>query len=380
MRKILYISGARADYGLMRETLFAIKKHFKLEIEILAAGMHLMSEFGNTIKEIMGDGFKVHKINAVYEKDSKESMAEFVGETIQLLTREVKKIKPDIILLLGDRGEMLAGAVVGAYLTIPVAHIHGGDVSSTIDGIVRHALTKLSHIHFPATEKSAERIKKMGEESWRIFKVGAPGLDGILKEKLVSPAKIAGKYKLDLSKPVLLVLQHSVTAEIDNAEQQMGETMKAIKELGFQSIVIYPNADAGGRKIIRVIENYKKYPFIKIYKNIIHKDYLSLMNMADVLIGNSSSGIVEAASFGLPTVNIGTRQEDRERTCNVIDADYNKERIKWAVKKAIYDKKFRENAKNCKNPYGDGRTGKRIAEILSKIKIDGKLLNKQITY
>ncbi len=380
MRKILYISGARADYGLMRETLFAIKKHSKLEIEILAAGMHLMPEFGNTAREIKKDGFKVGEIRAVFDKDSKESMAEFVGKTIQLLTKEVKKIKPDIILLLGDRGEMLAGAVVGAYLTIPVAHIHGGDVSSTIDGIVRHALTKLSHIHFPATEKSAERIKKMGEESWRIFKVGAPGLDGILKEKLVSPAKIAGKYKLDLSKPVLLVLQHSVTAEIDNAEQQMGETMKAIKELGFQSIVIYPNADAGGRKIIRVIENYKKYPFIKIYKNIIHKDYLSLMNMADVLIGNSSSGIVEAASFGLPTVNIGTRQEDRERTCNVIDADYNKERIKWAVKKAIYDKKFRENAKNCKNPYGDGRTGKRIAEILSKIKIDGKLLNKQITY
>lgn len=379
-RKILYISGTRADYGLIRETLLFFKKQAIFEVEIAVTGMHLMKEFGETIKEVKKDGFKVSKIRAVFEKDSKESMAEFIGKMIQLLTKKIEKIKPEIILLLGDRGEMLAGAIVGAYLTIPVAHIHGGDVTSTIDGITRHAITKLSHIHFPATKDSSERIKKMGEESWRIFKVGAPGLDSILKEKLFSGKEIAKIYNLDPKKPILLVLQHPVSEEVEKAGQQMGQTLEAIKELGYQGIIIYPNADAGGRKMIKVIGKYRKYPFIKIYKNISHKDYLSLMKVADVMVGNSSSGMIEAASFHLAAVNIGTRQEGRERANNVIDVDYDKNQIKRAIKKVLFDKNFRKKLKKIKNPYGDGKTGKRIAGILSKIKINKKLLQKQITY
>ncbi len=380
MRKILYISGTRADYGLMKETLLSIRKNPELKIEIAATGMHLMPEFGETIKEIKKDGFKIHKIGAIYKEDSKESMADFVGELIRLLAKEMKKIKPDIILILGDRGEMLSGAVVGAYLTIPVAHIHGGDVTSTVDEIARHAITKLSHIHFPATKNSAERIKKMGEDPKRIFVVGAPGLDSILNEKLFSKKDIAKKYDLNIYQPILLVTQHPVTTEVEGAAHQMKETMEAIKELGYQTIVIYPNADAGGREMIKIIEKYAKCPFIKIYKNVPRKDYLSLMNIANAMIGNSSSGTIEAPSFHLPMVNIGGREKGRERAANIIDVGYDKKQIKGAVKKAIYDKNFLAKLKNCKNPYGDGKTGPRIADILTKIKINKKLLQKKITY
>ena len=379
-RKILYITGTRADYGLMKSVLREIENHPKLELEVIATGMHLMPEFGMTINEIKKDGFKIHEIAATYEQDNKQSMANFVGKFIQLLTDKVKKIKPDIIMVLGDRGEMLAGAIVGTYLTIPVAHIHGGDISSTVDEIVRHAITKLAHIHFPATEKSAERIIKMGEDPSNVFVVGAPGLDIILNENLIEPTKLSEKYNLDLSEPILLVIQHPVTTEVDDAPTQIRETLEAISELRYQTILIYPNADAGGRNMIEVIKEYEKYPFIKIFKNIPYKEYLSLMNIVSVMVGNSSSGIIEAPSFGLPVVNIGTRQEGRQRAENVIDVDYDKEEIKAAIKKALYDEEFKEKVKNCKNPYGDGKAGVRIADILSKIKIDKKLLQKKITY
>jgi len=380
MRKILYISGTRADYGLMREVLFSFKKNPKLKIEVVATGVHLMPEFGETLNEIKKDGFKIHKINAIYEEDNKESMANFIGKFIQLLTGKIKQIKPDIILLLGDRGEMLAGAIVGTYLTIPVAHIGGGEISSTVDEITRHAITKLSHIHFSTTKKNAKRIIKMGEDPWRVFVVGAPGLNGILNEKLFSKKEIAQRYNLDLSKPILLVIQHPVSSEIEKTGRQMKETMEAIKELGYQAIVIYPNADAGGRKMIKVIEQYRRYPFIQIYKSIARKDYLSLMQVASAMVGNSSSGIIEAPSFHLGVVNIGEREKGRERAENIIEADYDKEQIKKAIKKAIYDKKFIEKLRKCKNPYGDGEAGVRIADILSEMKIDEKLLQKKIIY
>jgi GDP/UDP-N,N'-diacetylbacillosamine 2-epimerase (hydrolysing) len=379
-RKILYVSGTRADYGLMKRTLFLMKKHPGLRIEIAVVGMHLMPEFGQTINEVKKDGFKIHKLEATYDKDDKESMAVFLGKSVQLLVKRMKKIKPHMILVLGDRAEMLAGAIAGTYLTIPVAHIGGGDVTGTVDEFSRHAITKLSHLHFASNENSAERIKKMGEESWRIFKVGAPALDAILNEKLFSKKEIARKYNLDISRPILLLIQHPVTLESENSASQIKESLEAMKELGIETVVIFPNADAGGRKMIKIIERYKKLPFIKSYKNIPFKDYLSLMRTVSVIVGNSSSGIIEAPSFGLPAINVGTRQKRREQADNVINVDYNKKEIKRAVQKALYDKRFRAGVKKCRNPYGDGRAGMRIARILSKIKINKKLLQKQITY
>ena len=379
-RKILYITGTRADYGLMQSVLRAIEEHPKLELELIVTGMHIMPEFGMTINEIKKDGFKIHEIDATYEKDDKESMANFIGKFIQLLTKKVEEINPDIILLLGDRGEMLAGAIVGAYLTIPVAHLHGGEITSTVDEFSRHAITKLAHIHLPATEKSAERIIKMGEDPSNVFVVGAPGLDSILNENLIEPAELSKKYNLDSSKPIFMVVQHPVTTEVRDAHEHIRETLEAIVEIRHQTILIYPNADAGGRGMIEVIKEYEKYPFIKPYKSIPHKEYLSLLKMASVMVGNSSSGIIEAPSFGLPVINIGSRQEGRERAENVIDVDYDKEQIKTAIKKALDDENFKEKVKNCKSPYGDGKAGVMIADILSRIKTDKKLLQKRLNY
>jgi UDP-hydrolysing UDP-N-acetyl-D-glucosamine 2-epimerase len=376
-RKIVYISGTRADYGLMQSTLREIERRDDLELEIVATGMHMMAEFGHSIDQIEKDGFKVHKLDEIYEADSKVSMVKFIGKFIQSLAYVIDSIRPDIILLLGDRGEMLAGAVVGAYLSIPVAHLHGGEVSSTVDDLVRNAITKLAHIHLPATIKSAERIKNMNEDPARIFVVGAPGLDSAKNEVPTGPEELGEKYDLDLGEPVILLLQHPVTMEVEYAGTHMKETLEAVSDLKYQTIVIYPNADAGGRMMIEVIEKYTNSPFLKAFKNIDRKDYLGLMHIADAVVGNSSSGIIEAPSFYLPAVNIGTRQSGRERSNNVIDVGYTKEEIKSAIIKALYDEEFKKTIKGSKNPYGDGNAGEKIASILSKIRIDNDLIQKR---
>ena len=217
MKKILYISGTRADYGLMQSTLRSIDNNPKLKLEIIVTGMHLMEEFGTTIKEIKKDGFTYHIVEAKYEENDRSSMVEFIGLLLQKLPSQINEINPDIILLLGDRGEMLAGAITGTYLGLPVAHIHGGEVSSTVDDFTRHAITKLAHIHFPATELSAQRIFKMGEPQETIFVTGAPGLDSILHEELMEPENIALNYGLDLSQPIIIVIQHPVSMEVENS-------------------------------------------------------------------------------------------------------------------------------------------------------------------
>ncbi|HJX05676.1 MAG: UDP-N-acetyl-D-glucosamine 2-epimerase, UDP-hydrolysing [Candidatus Portnoybacteria bacterium RBG_13_40_8] len=379
MKRITYISGTRADYGLMRNTLFEIAKHPDLKLSVIATGMHLMPEFGKTLEEIKKDGFNIYEVKAVCEKDDKAVMSRIVGELIIRFTEIFKKIKPNIVLVLGDRGEMLAGAIAGTYLGIPIVHVHGGEISSTVDEHVRHAITKLAQVHLVATRDGAERIIKMGENKKNVYVVGAPGLDDIHKD-LFSGKYLEKKFMLDLKRPFVIVTQHPVSHEFLDSEKQMRETVEAIRALGLQAIVTYPNADAGSGRMIKIIEEYRNFRTIKIFRNIPRKEFLSLMSYTSAIVGNSSAGIIEAASFKLPVINIGTRQEGRLRTINVIDVGYNKKGIFSAIKKAIYNKRFKNALKRCKNPYGDGKSGKRIAKILSEIKINKKLLQKKITY
>ena len=380
MRKIAAITGSRAEYGLARPIFDAIDSRKDLELSLIVTGMHLSREFGYTVKEIEKDGFEIAaRIENLAPEDTGAAMTRSIGRCISGVVDALERIKPDILLVLTDLGHTLAGAIAGSHMNIPVAHLHGGDVSGTVDEPVRHAITKLSHIHFAATKQSAERIIKMGEEPWRVHVVGAPGLDTILSEKLIERKKIAKKFALNQKKPILLVVQHPVTTEIEQAETQMRETMEALVKLKEQSIVIYPNADAGGRRMIKVLEQYRGYPFIQIHKSLPHIEYLSLMKIASVMVGNSSSGIIEAPSFHLPVVNMGTRQAGRERSTNVVDVGYDREEIVKAMKKAL-DRKFRAKVKKCKNPYGDGKASQRIVKVLSKIEITPKLLQKKITY
>jgi GDP/UDP-N,N'-diacetylbacillosamine 2-epimerase (hydrolysing) len=383
MRKIAVVTGTRAEYGILLPVLKAIGAQQGLKLLLVVTGMHLLPEFGNTVEEIERDGWKIDaRVDMLQTGDTGSAMAKSVGVGIMKLAQTWEKLKPDIILVLGDRMEPLAATISGAYMNIPVAHIHGGDSSTGgLDEYARHAITKFAHIHFPATQKSAARIIKMGEDEWRVHVVGSPALDVILNEPLLSAKAIAKKFRIDTSQPLILLVQHPVTTASDEAPAQIKETLEAVVTLGYPVIQLYPNADAGGRRMIEIIKEYeKKHPNIKTIISLPRSEYLSLMKIASVLIGNSSSGMIDAPSFGIPVVNIGTRQEGRERGNNVIDVAHDRQEIIAAIKKALTDKEFLKQVKNRYNPYGDGKAGVRIAEILSNMKITPRLLHKKIAY
>jgi UDP-N-acetylglucosamine 2-epimerase (non-hydrolysing)/GDP/UDP-N,N'-diacetylbacillosamine 2-epimerase (hydrolysing) len=344
--------------------------------------MHLSHEFGYTVREIESDGFQIGaRVDMLLSSDTSAAMAKSLGLGIIGMAQVWERLKPAIILVLGDRVEPLAAVMAGAYMNIHVAHIHGGDSSKGgLDECARHAITKFAHIHFPATKKSAERVIRMGEDAWRVHTVGSPAVDTILNEALIPAEVLARQFELDLSRPLILVAQHSVTTQVDEAAKQMGETLAAVVEIGYPTILIYPNSDAGGRRMIAVIRQHESHPFIRTFKSLPRKEYLSLMKIASVMVGNSSSGIIEAPSFGLPVVNIGIRQEGRERGRNVIDVEHNKEAIVKAIRKALTDKQFLDKAKRGVNPYGDGKASQRIADILSELEITLQLLQKKIIY
>jgi len=381
MRKITVVTGTRAEYGILYPVLKAIEAEPKLALSLVVTGMHLSCEFGYTVHEIERDGFRIDtKVDMLLSSDTPGAMAKSVGMGIIGMAQAWEQLEPDMILILGDRVEPLAAVITGAYMNIPVAHIHGGDICGNIDDPVRHAITKLSHIHFPATKESTERIIRMGEEEWRVHTVGSPSLDVILNGPMLLADVLAKEFEIDLSQPLILLIQHPVTTQVSEAPTQMRETLEAIVEIGYPTILIYPNADAGGRSMIEVIKEYERCPFIKTFKSLPRREYLSLMKVASVMIGNSSSGVIDAPSFGLPVVNIGIRQEGREKGKNIIDVGHNRLEIIGAVEKALRGEEFLVEVKLCENPYGDGKTGPRIAGILSKLEINPQLLQKKMIY
>lgn len=384
MKKIAVVTGTRAEYGILKPIIEKIKKSKELTLQLIVTGMHLSESRGYTINEIKKDDFKIDKVIPMYPHGKDISFYGIgVGLGIMEMTTAFSELKSDIILILGDRLEPFAAAVSATSLNLPIAHIGGGDttISGHIDEQIRHALTKLSHIHFTATEKGRNRIKKMGEEAWRIFVVGAPSLDIILNNNLLSKKEICEKLSLSLKNPIILCVQHPVIHEAKEAGRQMKETLEAIKELKKQTVVIYPNSDYGGDLMIKEIEEYRKqFPYLKVFKNLSHGEYLSLLKNVDVMIGNSSSGIVEAPSFHIPVVNIGIRNKGREHAENIIDVPHKKEEIVDAIERALMDERFKEKVKGCKNPYGNGKASEKILTILEKIEINKELLAKQMTY
>lgn len=377
------VTGTRAEYGVLQYVLRAIQAKPELKLLLIVTGMHLSHEFGYTASETAKDGFEIAAtVEMMPANDTLQAMAESVGQGIIGMSKTWAQLKPDIILVTGDRTEPLAAAISGAYMNIPIAHIHGGDSSmGGLDEYARHAITKFAHIHFPATQKSAERIIRMGEDEWRVHMVGSPALDAILNEPLLPHEQVIQKFDIDASKPLILLVQHPVTTETDKAREQITESLEAVAHLRYPVILLYPNADAGGRRMIEIIKDYEKeYSFIKTFKSLPRREYLSLLRIANVLVGNSSSGVIDAPSFGLPAVNIGSRQEGRERGDNIIDVGHDHKEIASAIEKALTDEQFLSVVKKCRNPYGDGKASIRIAEILSNIEITQELLQKKITY
>ena len=379
-KKIAYITGTRADFGLMTPVLRAIQKSKKLSLEIYLTGSHLMKKLGSTGQEVLKE-FPDAKIVPAIFPHSDWGMAEFTGNFITKLTKKLSSDKPDLVLVLGDRVEMLCTAVACTYLGIPIGHIHGGDKSTTVDDSARHAITKLAAIHFPATEEAAQRIRKMGEETRRIHIVGAPALDAILNKDLPSRKKLFGQLGLDPNQKLILLTQHPVTENYERAGQQVRETISAIKNFNMPVIATYPHPDKGGKRIIDVLEKEKTVnPRFHVFPSRPYHQFLALEREASVWLGNSSAQVIESASFKTPVVLVGNRQDGRLRGKNVIKTGHDRKEISKAIHKSLYDKKYLAKLAKITNPWGDGKTGPRVAKILENIKIDDRLLTKQITY
>jgi GDP/UDP-N,N'-diacetylbacillosamine 2-epimerase (hydrolysing) len=378
-KKILVVTERRADYSKFRPILKKISQSDKLDYFLIVTGSHILKEHGNTIDEIKKDGFKITAVFPMYEKNGPDTGSEMVrafGRAINNLTTLIEKIKPDIILAGFDIGANFASAIIGSHMNIPVAHVEGGEVTGTIDESIRHATTKFAHLHFTSNSQATRRLIKMGENSKYVFTVGNPSLDAILEVKTVPKYVLEKKYGLDFNKPYVIMLQHTVTSEIDKIDVHVLKTIQALKELDVQAIIIYGNADAGSKKIFKVIKNSQ----IKQYPTVPFNEFINLLKHSSALVGNSSSGIIEAPFLSIPSINIGTRQEGRLRAKSVIDVGYDKKQIKNAILKAIGDKKFLNKLKKSKSLYGNGHTSDKIIKILENIDTKNIQIQKKITY
>mgnify|MGYP001066277311 FL=1 len=379
-RKIVVTTGTRAEYGILRSILDEIKNSKKLELQLIVTGSHLSKKHGFTVNEIKKNGYKIDaKINMIPKINSEFESTKIIGNAIVSFSKIFKKLKPDINLILGDRDEMLASAIAAYHMNIPNAHIHGGDKSGGLDEYTRHAITKLSNIHFAATKKSAKRILQMGEKPEFIFHIGSPSIDEILKNKITKKTELEKKYKIKITGNEILLLQHPVTTELDETEIQIIETLNAIIKLKKRTIIVGSNLDPGNDIIHKnLIKFAARYDFIKFYPTLPRNDYLGFLKNCGVLVGNSSSGIIEASFFKKPVVNIGTRQQFRESGHNVIDVKYfSRKSIFNAIVKAL---KLKSNKLKYSSIYGKSNVSKKIIKHLERIKLNRELLQKQITY
>ena len=381
-RKISVVTGTRAEYGLLRPVLKKINSSKKLDLFLIVAGMHLSKKFGETINEIKQDGFKIYaKVDMIPKGNSTFHMAQSVGIGTIQFAEIFNKLKPDINLILGDRDEALASTLAASHMNIPNAHIHGGDRSQAgIDEYNRHAITKLSNIHFAATCKSKERIIKMGENSSFVYFTGSPGIDEIFSNDVSDKNFLEKKYNIKFSGDEILFLHHPVTTQPQLTKQQISIILTSIKNISKTTIAIAPNSDAGNEEIFNALQKLSiKHNWLKLYKSIPRSDYLGLLQNCGVLVGNSSSGIIEAGYFKIPVVNIGIRQKNREKSSNVMDVE---KIISTNIQKSILNAlKIKEkNLLTKDNIYGNGKSSQKIIKILETISLSSKLINKEIMY
>ncbi|WP_152042648.1 UDP-N-acetylglucosamine 2-epimerase [Salinigranum salinum] len=384
MRRVAVVTGTRAEYGLLASSMREIEAHADLELRTVVTGMHLSPRHGMTVDEIEADGFAVDdRVHMQVDGDTGLTMAKSLGLGLSGLAESFGRLDPDVVLVLGDRDEAFAAGVAAAHMNVPVAHVHGGDSmdGAIIDDSIRHALTKFAHLHFPVSERSAERVERLGEEPWRITTVGAPGLDAVLTGEYTPPEEVREEYGLDPDRPLALVVQHPVTTQPEAAGDQMRATLDVVDAVDdLQVVLVYPNADAGGQRAIDVIESHPVRDHALTVRSLPRRDFLGVMAAADVMVGNSSSGIIEAPSFGLPVVDVGPRQSGRERAENVVSVPHDERRIREAIDRCLTDDAVSARAASCDNPYDYGGAGARIVARLADVDLDDRLHRKRLTY
>jgi len=384
MRKVCVVVGSRANYSSIKSVMRGVVEHADLQLQVIAGASALLDRFGAVAEVVEADGFEINaRVHMIIEGETPTTMAKSTGLGLLELPTILDQLDPDVVVTVGDRFETMATAIAAAYMNIPLAHTMGGEISGTIDENIRHAITKLSHIHFPANEASANRIIRMGEDPTRVHVVGCPRIDlvaEIAMEKRRLPERawlemegVGGQINLD--EPFLLVSQHPVTTEYGQGEHQISETLMALDELKMPTIMLWPNVDAGSEDVSRGMRKFREHfehDYIRFYKNFSVETYVRLMKRCACKIGNSSAAIREGAFLGVPGVNIGTRQSGRERGKNIIDVDHERSKIVAAIKKQI------ENGHYPSEPiYGDGHAGTRIAEILGNVEPD---IHKKMMY
>ncbi|MGH9712533.1 MAG: UDP-N-acetylglucosamine 2-epimerase [Candidatus Acidiferrales bacterium] len=377
-RKVAVITTSRADYGHLYWPLRDLSAHEEVDLRIIALGSHLSPEFGHTIQEIEKDGFPIDaRVECLLSSDSDVGMAKTIGLATLSLSDLLGQMRPDLLLLIADRYEILAPASVALALRIPVAHIEGGEISEgAIDDAVRNALTMMSHIHFTSTQAARDRVIAMGEEDWRVHRAGAPSLDHLRRQTLFTREHLEARWGIDLSQPTFLVVYHPVTIARDTLEEA-DALFAALSKLPEQLLFCYPNADAGSRALIeraRIFLAGRKDGHVFI--NLDALTYWSLLAQVELLLGNSSSGIMESASFALPTVNIGLRQQGRERARNVLDAAADVDSILRAARLAR-SPELRRSLAGMTNPYGDGFASETIVRVLTTVPLTRELLMKR---
>jgi UDP-hydrolysing UDP-N-acetyl-D-glucosamine 2-epimerase len=388
MRRVMAFTTTRAEFGLLKPILRRIEISSSLDLVLVIAGDHVSPCKGETIKEIIPEGFRTVEVRKCFpESDRPIAIARYVAGACAEMASAIDFLAPDILLLLGDRHELLAAVTAAVIARIPIAHIAGGEsTEGVIDEQVRHALTKMAHLHFASTFDYAYRIRQMGEEAWRIHVVGAPGVENILRGELMTSEEIKAQFGIDVARPTLLVTYHPETLTVDyNLTEQVNVLISALREFGdFQQIVTYPGTEVGFQIIISAWEAYAaEFPNVKPYKSLGSRGYLGVMKHAAAVAGNSSSGIIEAPSFKVPTINIGDRQKGRIKAESVIDVPCRKEDILAALHKALYDERFRRQVRQITNPYdpyGDGNVSGRVISVLEAVPLDRRLLEKKLDF
>ncbi len=382
MKRIAVITGTRAEYGILRPVIDKIDFDPAMKLQLVVTGSHLSPEHGMTVHDIENDGFPVtSRVDMLLSGDAAPVMGKSLGIGITGLTTELERLAPEIVIVLGDRIEAFAGAIAGLFCGALVVHIHGGELTKGgMDEYMRHAITKLAHVHFTATEKAKTRVINMGEHPGFVYCSGSPGLDDLLEFPVLSAEEMEEKLGFSVAERYALIVQHPVSTHAGSAADEMSQVLEAVKQCNISTVLAYPNADAGRNAMMDVIRRYESEEWLNTYINLPRKYYCNLLRNAAVMVGNSSSGLIDAGSFGVPVVNIGQRQEGRERGANVIDAPMvDAELIQKTIQQALSDE-FKLTAKNAINPYGDGDASGKIHCMLQTIDADRARNSKRLPW
>lgn len=374
MRKICVITGSRAEYGLLRWVMQGIKDDPVLKLQVLATGMHLSREFGLTYREIEKDGFHIDgKVKMLTSSDTPVGIAKSMGKGLIGFADALNKLKPDLIVVLGDRFEIFSAVAAALVARIPVAHLHGGELTEgAFDEAIRHSITKMSHLHFVATDEYRRRVIQLGEQPQRVFTVGGLGIDNILRLELFKREELEAVLNFKLGKKNLLITFHPVTLENDAGVKQMGELLKALRKIKkTQLIFTLPNADTNSRKLIKMVKQFvAQNPNARAYSSLGQLRYLSCIAQVDGVVGNSSSGLAEVPSFRKGTINIGDRQQGRLQASSVINCQATRQSIANAIKR-LYSRDFQARLRQVRNPYGTGGASDKVVKSLKHCSLKG---------